>query len=80
VADVIEAKTGLTVEEVNSIGSSGWSSQMIYKTKEGTSFFVKTSRKTADDMFRGEALGLQAIHGVPRSMVSSTIKDLTSDA
>ena len=63
VADAITAETGLPMIKVQSIGSSGWSSQLVYTAEDGTNFFAKMSRKSAADMFQGEALGLEAMYG-----------------
>ena len=45
------------------MGSSSWSSASVYHTESGQKFFVKEARSGGFDMFRGEALGLQAMHG-----------------
>ena len=45
------------------MGSSSWSSASVYHTESGPKFFVKEARSGGLDMFRGEALGLQAMHG-----------------
>eukprot|EP00960_Hanusia_phi_P066678 766453-Hanusia_phi.AAC.2 len=42
-----------------------------YKTEDGKEFFVKTARQSADKIFKGEALGLNAMYhaeavGVPK--------------
>lgn len=63
IASVISDRTGVDVKGSRSIGSSGWSSQMVYTAADGQKFFAKTSRKAAKDMFEGEALGLQAMYG-----------------
>jgi protein-ribulosamine 3-kinase len=44
-------------------GSSGWSSAYVYSTESGQKFFVKSSQSRDDSMFKGEALGLQAMYG-----------------
>lgn len=44
-------------------GSSGWSSQYEMKTESGEKYFVKTARGSSETMFKGEALGLQAMYG-----------------
>eukprot|EP00955_Chlamydomonas_euryale_P038478 351122-Chlamydomonas_euryale.AAC.5 len=45
-------------------GGSNWSSAYIYSTDSGKKLFVKTALGAKDDaMFRGEALGLQAMRG-----------------
>ena len=64
IASVITDRTGVEVKGSRSIGSSGWSSQLVYTATDGQKFFAKTSRKSAKDMFEGEALGLQAMYGV----------------
>jgi fructosamine-3-kinase len=63
IAAVIEKETGAQVSGSNQFGSSGWSSQIVYTTVDGQTFFVKTSRKSADSMFSGEAKALQAMYG-----------------
>ena len=65
IANEIEEQTGLEVSGTSQIGSSGWSSQMVYSTTDGEKFFVKTSRKSSEQMFVGEAKGLQAMYGMP---------------
>lgn len=46
------------------VSSSGWSSAYVYQTDNGTKYFVKQSGSGADKgMFKGEALGLQAMYG-----------------
>ncbi|CAL5227300.1 g10235 [Coccomyxa viridis] len=48
----------------NQVSSSSWSSASVYTTDSGTKYFVKQSKAGADDgMFKGEALGLQAMYG-----------------
>ena len=44
------------------IGGSNWASQYKYKVPDGSEFFVKTARQSADSMFKGEALGLMAMY------------------
>ncbi len=44
-------------------GGSQWSSAYVLKSKGGQAFFVKTARGRDESMFRGEALGLQAMRG-----------------
>lgn len=44
-------------------GSSGWSSQYEMETESGEKYFVKTGRGSSEEMFKGEALGLQAMYG-----------------
>jgi len=44
------------------MGGSSWSSAYIYQTSSGTSLFVKISRGRDQAMFKGEALGLQAMY------------------
>jgi len=43
-------------------GGSSWSSAYIYTTSSGTKLFVKTALGRDEAMFRGEALGLQAMY------------------
>jgi fructosamine-3-kinase len=45
-------------------GSSSWSTAYIYTTEGGKKVFVKQSSHGDETMFRGEALGLQAMHGL----------------
>ena len=54
------------------IGSSGWSSQYIYETESKDSFFVKTARGKDEGMFKGEALGLQAMYGRFKNLTPCT--------
>eukprot|EP00892_Ulva_mutabilis_P007607 jgi/Ulvmu1/5218/UM022_0011.1 len=70
---VIEEKTGRDVQSSKQFGSSGWSSQIVYDTTDGGKFFVKTSRRSADKMFKGEALGLQAMYGTHTLRVPEVI-------
>lgn len=63
IANVIEEQTGLEVSSSSQLGSSGWSSQIVYSTKDGQKFFVKTSRQASELMFAGEAKALQAMYG-----------------
>merc|ERR1719410_3335610 len=55
--------------ECNSVGSSGWAS--FYRVKaskpNAPDFFVKSSSKSAKEMFEGEALGLRAMFECSRS-------------
>ena len=44
-------------------GSSSWSSAYVYHTDSGKKFFVKLSQGRDSSMFKGEALGLQALYG-----------------
>jgi fructosamine-3-kinase len=71
VASAIAAKTGLEVQDSKGIGTSGWSSQSIYRTTDGQTFFAKMSRRRASEMFEGEALGLQAMYGVQQLIISN---------
>lgn len=50
------------VVDVSLNGTSGWSSQYKVKTSEGAKLFMKTCRSSDDTMFKGEALGLQALY------------------
>ena len=65
VASWIEENLGsgaVTAEKF--MGGSSWSSCYVYETASGKSFFVKLAMgKSAKEMFEGEALGLQAMHG-----------------
>lgn len=45
------------------MGGSSWSSAYVYNTSNARQLFVKTSLGRDDSMFRGEALGLQAMAG-----------------
>ena len=46
------------------MGGSSWSSCYAYETAGGGKYFVKVALgRAAEDMFVGEALGLQAMHG-----------------
>lgn len=47
-------------------GSSQWSSAYVYDTESGKKFFVKLSLGRDSSMFKGEALGLQALYGTAR--------------
>lgn len=49
---------GLVKHRTN-IASSTWSNAYKYQTESGRLFFVKTSRKHVDAMFRGEGEGLR---------------------
>ena len=42
---------------------SSWASSHRYDTESGQRFFVKVARGTDGTMFKGEALGLQAMYG-----------------
>ncbi|KAK9823417.1 hypothetical protein WJX72_002613 [[Myrmecia] bisecta] len=44
------------------MGSSGWSSAYCYETDQGAKYFVKLARGRDAGMFKGEALGLQAMY------------------
>lgn len=44
-------------------GTSGWSSQSEVTTSQGSKLFLKTCRQSDETMFKGEALGLQALYG-----------------
>lgn len=47
-------------------GSSQWSSAYVYQTENGKKYFVKLSLGRDSSMFKGEALGLQALYGEVR--------------
>lgn len=52
------------VQKEKFLGGSNWSSAYVYTTADGSEYFVKLAMSTPDDsMFRGEALGLQAMYG-----------------
>jgi len=44
-----------------SFGGSGWASTARWDADDGQSFFVKSSSRTCEAMFRGEAAGLRAM-------------------
>lgn len=54
--------TSQTVKSIDWVGSSDWASFRKVTTSGGTTYFVKTSRRSAQEMFEGEALGLQAMY------------------
>eukprot|EP00747_Dinoflagellata_sp_TGD_P178577 gnl/TRDRNA2_/TRDRNA2_27749_c0_seq1.p1 gnl/TRDRNA2_/TRDRNA2_27749_c0~~gnl/TRDRNA2_/TRDRNA2_27749_c0_seq1.p1 ORF type:complete len:426 (-),score=46.38 gnl/TRDRNA2_/TRDRNA2_27749_c0_seq1:15-1292(-) len=58
---IAEAGMG-DVAKSQSMGASGWSSFSKITTTTGTELFVKTSSKSAAEMFKGEALGMQALY------------------
>jgi hypothetical protein len=65
VTDWIEQNLeGGKVTHVGFIGSSSWSSAYTYDTDLGAKYFVKTALGKDEGMFKGEALGLQAMYGV----------------
>lgn len=45
------------------VSSSSWSSAYVYTTQSGQKLFVKQSSNGDEGMFKGEALGLQAMYG-----------------
>lgn len=55
--------------EYSSVGSSGWASFYRVKASDAKApeFFVKSSSKSAKDMFEGEALGLRAMFECSRN-------------
>ncbi|GFR48095.1 hypothetical protein Agub_g9780 [Astrephomene gubernaculifera] len=59
-----------------SLGGSGWSSAFVVETQGGQRYFVKTSQGRDDggSMFRGEALGLQALYGEERGLDTHTLR------
>lgn len=61
--EAIQQYSGQPVEKTQTVGASGWSSQLTMTVRGGTKFFVKTSRRSAAEMFDGEALGLTAMYG-----------------
>ncbi|CAL8462613.1 g2146 [Coccomyxa elongata] len=46
----------------NMVSSSSWSSAYVYTTESGQKLFVKQSSNGDEGMFKGEALGLQAMY------------------
>jgi len=57
------AEVGLgQVQESKPLGSSDWSSFYKVTLSSGTELFVKTSSRSVDKMFKGEALGLKAMY------------------
>jgi len=55
-------ENGHEISTFDNMGGSGWASMFHYKTADGPGFFVKTAGQPADKMFKGEALGLQAMY------------------
>mmetsp|Transcript_2930 Transcript_2930/g.8058 ORF Transcript_2930/g.8058 Transcript_2930/m.8058 type:complete len:306 (-) Transcript_2930:774-1691(-) len=53
---------GFKISKSSHLGGSGWATQTRFKSECGQEFFVKTARQSAEKMFAGEALGLQAIY------------------
>lgn len=47
----------------NMVSSSSWSSAYVYTTESDQKLFVKQSSNGDEGMFKGEALGLQAMYG-----------------
>ena len=45
------------------MGQSSWATSHRYETDSGKKFFVKMARGQDGSMFKGEALGLQAMYG-----------------
>lgn len=56
------------VKKGSSLGGSGWSSTSRWSTEDAKSFFVKTSSRKYEKMFRGEAEGLRAMYGLSESL------------
>ena len=64
IEDWIEENVGSgKVVSRNMVSSSSWSSAYVYTTEGGKKLFVKQSSNGDDWMFKGEALGLQAMYG-----------------
>jgi protein-ribulosamine 3-kinase len=64
IEDWIEENVGYgKVVSRSMVSSSSWSSAYVYTTEGGKKLFVKQSSNGADGMFKGEALGLQAMYG-----------------
>lgn len=71
IADNLE--TGHVVSQ-SSMGSSDWASTYVYQTDKGASYFVKVALGGRDDsMFKGEALGLQAMYGKPGCLLDRLV-------
>lgn len=58
------------------MSSSSWANAYRYDTDSGQRFFVKEAKGQDGTMFKGEALGLQAMYGMPRP--SSFLARLTA--
>lgn len=71
-ADIYQAVESLDpslgeVEQLKFQGGSSWSSCYACTTSAGNKLFVKTAlNRNAEEMFAGEALGLQAMYGESR--------------
>ena len=52
------------------MGQSSWATSHRYETDSGKKFFVKMARGQDGSMFKGEALGLQAMYGMPSGHAS----------
>lgn len=63
VEDWLETNMHSPVLKKSSMGSSSWASSAVYELKSGQKFFVKQSLGRDEEMFKGEALGLQAMYG-----------------
>lgn len=62
------------------MGGSSWSSCYVYETASGKSFFVKLAMgRSAAEMFEGEALGLQAMHGKYKTITFNTFRRIKSN-
>ncbi len=59
----MESQLGSKVVEERRLGGSQWASAYNYVLADGQRLFVKTSRGRDASMFKGEALGLQAMYG-----------------
>ncbi|PNW76317.1 hypothetical protein CHLRE_12g542202v5 [Chlamydomonas reinhardtii] len=58
----IEEHLGSKVVKESLVSSSGWSSAYVVDTQDGKRYFVKTALGRDEAMFKGEALGLQAMY------------------
>mmetsp|Transcript_3873 Transcript_3873/g.11569 ORF Transcript_3873/g.11569 Transcript_3873/m.11569 type:complete len:360 (-) Transcript_3873:259-1338(-) len=54
-------------------GGSSWASSKAVETESGRKFFIKTSPRSADDMFTGEAEGLRAMHATNTVLVPDVL-------
>ena len=72
------------VTSSQSIGSSGWASfrkvEVSQPPQPNLAFFVKTSRRSAKEMFEGEALGLQAMYEASKASVGDNNNDDDDDS
>jgi len=62
VSEWIDTHLGGKVVSQKYVGRSDWSSQYVYSTEDGNSYFVKLAPGHDEAMFKGEALALKAMH------------------